>query len=101
MKALADHFAAISEGILGGRTDVSIQEAISAAETLAQQLSGSGGTQEARQLSANLVIALEAWRTVWPRMGTQREFRAAVAREAALWAKRLRSDGAGTVPQSQ
>lgn len=44
---------------------------------------------EAQVLLATLHEALEAWRRVWPRLGTQEEFRLAVAREADLWARRL------------
>jgi hypothetical protein len=38
----------------------------------------------------DLRTVLATWRDVWPRMGARPEFRQAVAREARLWAKRLR-----------
>ena len=38
---------------------------------------------------ANMSEALRTWQNVWPRLGTQQEFRLAVAREARLWGKRL------------
>ncbi|MBI4342246.1 MAG: hypothetical protein HY599_02640 [Candidatus Omnitrophica bacterium] len=42
---------------------------------------------DARRRLANVQQALETWQRVWPRLGTQRDFRAAVVREARLWAK--------------
>lgn len=44
---------------------------------------------ESRQTLANLVTAVEAWQAVWPRLGAQGEFRAAVIREAGQWAQKL------------
>ena len=47
---------------------------------------------------AQLVTVLEAWQQVWPRLGAQREFRLAVAREARLWAKRAAAASAPAEP---
>jgi len=44
---------------------------------------------ELKRLLSNLTKPLQTWRQVWSRLGAQREFRLAVAREAAMWAKRL------------
>ena len=44
---------------------------------------------DTRQLFANLATAVEAWQSVWPRLGGQGEFRAAVIREAGQWARKL------------
>ena len=44
---------------------------------------------ETKQLLTNLQTAVTTWHQVWPRLGAQREFRLAVAREAKLWSKRL------------
>jgi hypothetical protein len=46
-------------------------------------------SQERRALLAHVQTAAQTWREVWPRLGGQREFRHAVAREARLWSKRL------------
>ena len=58
------------------RARCSSQEAAAAAPSMASLL-------------ANLAMALQTWQEVWPRLGSQREFRLAVAREARLWAERV------------
>ena len=47
-------------------------------------------------LLANLTMALQTWRDVWPRLGAQREFRLAVAREARLWSERFAQTPSGS-----
>ena len=44
---------------------------------------------ELQRLLLNVQTALRTWREVWPRLGHQQEFRAAVSREAERWSKRL------------
>ncbi len=74
----------VAEAIEAGRSDAAILQAL-------QQAGASrpaNGRQSADELH-RLGTGLETWRQVWPRMGGQRDFRMAVAREARLWAKRL------------
>ena len=54
-------------------------------------------SSEAQPLLRNLTTALEAWRTVWPRLGQQREFRQAVVREARMWQHRFQELARSTV----
>ena len=56
---------------------------------LCEQAAARVGSGELNALLANVSTALRTWQDVWPRLGTQRDFRVAVAREARLWAKRL------------
>ena len=56
---------------------------------LCEQAAGRAGSGALNALLANVSTALRTWQDVWPRLGTQRDFRVAVAREARLWAKRL------------
>ena len=51
--------------------------------------SGDGHDPQCRAALAQLATALETWRTVWPRLGKDPEFRAAVVRECGTWARRL------------
>lgn len=54
--------------------------------------SGAGDRQlaaDVRQLLGNLATAVEVWQSVWPRLGRQGDFRAAVIREAGQWARKL------------
>jgi hypothetical protein len=60
--------------------------------------SGDGRSTECRAALAQLSTALEAWRTVWPRLGTDHEFRAAVVRECGMWARRLRALAKAAAP---
>lgn len=60
--------------------------------------SGDGIGPDRRTALAQLAAALEAWRTVWPRLGKDPEFRAAVVRECGTWARRLRALAKAAAP---
>jgi len=59
------------------------------AEGLCEPANADGATEELASLLPKLRTTFQAWREVWPRMGSRREFRQAVAREAGLWSRRL------------
>jgi len=44
---------------------------------------------EVQEMLLQVQVRLAMWRRVWPRLGSQREFCQAVAREAQQWSKRL------------
>jgi|GEM_PF-4107249 len=46
--------------------------------------------QDRQALLEDLAHRLEVWASVWPRLGQDPGFRQAVAREARLWATKLR-----------
>ena len=98
LEQFAHRFLALASGIQGERPEATVTEALGQAEALARKLSESGASTETRTLAAQLTTALQTWRTVWPRMGSQREFRSAVAREAVQWAKRLSPAAPKTPP---
>ncbi len=95
LEPLAQQFSVVAACIQERRRDADVTDAIDRAASLAQELSRTVKADRAQALSSNLKTALETWRTVWPRMGKRQEFRLAVAREAALWARRLRTPGPG------
>ena len=88
MGSVAEHIARVAEQVDAGAGDAEVQELLAAARTrCAQEAAGAAPGQ--RRLLANVQTALATWAEVWPRLGRQREFRAAVAREARLWSTRL------------
>ena len=92
MTAIAEHFASIAGWIEQGRADAGLLELLAQARAVCAQSAAAAPAQTQRQLG-QLQQALETWQTVWPRLGSQQEFRLAVTREARLWAKRLARQG--------
>lgn len=88
MTAIAKQFAAIAAWIDEGRAADGLPPLIAQARVLCEQAAASAAAKAKPDL-VNLQQALTTWETVWPRLGSQQEFRQAVAREARLWAKRL------------
>ena len=82
-------FAAIAEEIRRGVSAARVTAAIDAAQHACLGALGSGSGGELAEALANLQTVLKTWAEVWPRLGAQTEFRAAVIREAELWARRL------------
>jgi len=87
LAAIAAQFAEIAAAIERGRSDKGVAEAF----TQIQNACGTAGKRSSgsQTLLANMTTAVETWRTVWPRLGHQREFRQAVVREANMWARRF------------
>ena len=82
-------FTRIADAIGGGK-EAQLEPAFLHARRLSESASGDDQLDaEARQLFANLATAVEAWRSNWPRLGRQQDFRAAVTREAGQWARKL------------
>ena len=67
-----------------GVLDVVFEEAKALCDDAARNTAG-----ETQTLLTQLSTAVSTWRQVWPRLGRQVEFRAAVAREAEGWSARL------------
>ena len=88
MAHLADEFGRLAASIEGRQSADAIIEIVRATQaacaTASRTLSGDVGA-----LLTNVQTALETWATVWPRLGSQPEFRQAVTREARLWANKL------------
>ena len=88
MKTVAEAFAAIADGVDGGRPDEELRRRFQQAGTLCRQASGTAPA-DLQPLLANVQQALATWEEVWPRLGGQAPFRQAVIREARSWAKRF------------
>lgn len=86
---VAGQFAAVAACVEGRRSDDEVLRALSDAQSVCDQLAAAEGSATTTQLLQNVKTVFETWRQVWPRLGSQHEFRQAVAREARLWAKRL------------
>jgi hypothetical protein len=76
---LAAAFEALAAAIDQGRTEAQLEALFDQALAVCD--------------AADLRTVLTTWRDVWARMGRRPEFRQAVAREAGLWARRLRTGG--------
>lgn len=86
---VAERVAVIADGLEAHRDDAQVLQAIREARAVCERLAAAEGSATTQQLLKNLTVVFETWQQVWPRLGVQREFRLAVAREARLWAKRL------------
>ena len=85
---LAGALETIAETLEAGRGSTDVTAALHEAAARCQ---GRGDLPTDQQrLFQNVHTVVSTWREVWPRMGARREFRQAVAREARLWARRLR-----------
>ena len=89
MSTVAEHFAAIAEHIERGQADDGRPQLFAQTRTLCERAAAVTTSEETQRALSQVQQALETWTTVWPRLGSQSEFRLAVAREARLWAKRL------------
>jgi len=86
---IASNFSRISSEIHERRPAEAVTDLLKETEAFCDWAAPEERAAELKALLPQLKTALETWRTVWPRMEQREEFRLAVAREAALWAKRL------------
>ena len=86
---LADRFSSIVACAESHRPDAAMLETLAQTAAACADAASAEQSPEAKQLLINLQTAVTTWQQVWPRLGAQREFRLAVAREAKLWSKRL------------
>ena len=90
MAHIADGFARIAACVADRKPTATLTAALQETEALCRQAAATMRGEKAVVLT-NVQQAIATWRQVWPRLGTQPDFRLAVAREAALWAKRLQA----------
>jgi len=86
---LEAQFQRIAKAVEQRQPDLTVTEAIKAAQALCAEAALAERRPTTRILLTNVQTALETWQTVWPRLGAQKEFRQAVAREAHLWSRKL------------
>ena len=82
-------FAAIASCVESGGSTSEVMARLRAAWSQCDRDAAALPDGDTKRRLANVQQALETWRRVWLRLGAQREFRAAVAREARFWAKTL------------
>ena len=82
-------FAAVAACIEAGGSPAAVTSTLRAAWSQCDREAGQQPDGDAKRQLISVQQALETWQRVWPRMGSQREFGAAVIREARLWAKHL------------
>lgn len=87
---LTTGLGAITTCLEEGRPDAELAELFVKAERLCESAATHAASREdLARILANVKTAVDTWQKVWPRLGQDKEFRLAVAREARLWAKRL------------
>jgi hypothetical protein len=85
-------FAAIASAVESRAERPDVPALFSSVEGLCREAAQREPSGERRQWLVNVQSVLQTWQQVWPRLGGQREFRLAVAREARLWSKRFAPD---------
>ena len=85
----AQAFAAIADCVEADGSAEQVIARLRAAWSQCDRAASARSAGDAQHRLSNVQQALETWQRVWPRLGSQREFRAAVIREARLWAKTL------------
>ena len=91
LSLVADGVAVIASRIEERGPQAALMEAFARAQALCEASAAREPSSETGRLLANVTMAVQTWQQVWPRLGSQDEFRLAVCREARLWAKRLRA----------
>ena len=90
LSELAASLTALAASIQERRPAPVLMELLATTQRVCTRAADEERSTELKQLlSGNVGTALQTWRDVWPRLGSQAEFRTAVAREARLWATRL------------
>ena len=85
----AGAFARLAQAVELRQPDEAVRARIEAARQACDAAAAQAAAGERRDLLINVQAALRTWQEVWPRLGAQALFCAAVAREARAWAKRF------------
>ena len=91
---IAANFSQIASCVSERKPDAALTAILEETEAFCEW-TAAAGSAKTQSLLLNVKTALGTWRQVWPRLGAQREFRLAVAREADLWSRRLQAMGEG------
>ncbi len=86
---LTTQLGGITAAIEDGKPDAMITTLLSELQQACEVLTIQPSSASVMQWVGNLKVVIQTWKEIWPRMGGQREFRLAVAREARLWSQRL------------
>ena len=89
MRPISEQFIEISEQIEKRKTLQAVEKQLAQLRQDCAIAAAQATSEEARESFVQVQQALETWHRVWPKLGTQPEFRLAVAREARLWSNRL------------
>lgn len=88
LRLLSEQFAALALAVDGPGN--AVPAALTATRELCQWIAPHQPAST-RTLLEDLAHRAEVWQDVWPRLGKDGSFRAAVAREARLWSAKLTS----------
>ena len=88
--AISEAFLQVAAQIEQRDTQHAVEKLLKQLRLDCQKLSEAAKSKETQASAAQVQQALETWLQVWPRLSSQPDFRHAVAREARLWANRLK-----------
>ena len=80
---------ALAAGIESRQPTATLIGMLEQTQALCEIGASAASTPTLKQILSQVETATQTWQQVWSRLGVDREFRLAVAREARLWAKRL------------
>ena len=89
IEGLVGALTAIAAAAEASQSPPTMPELLEQARCLAERLASEAGAAKSEQLAKHLQTVAETWHRVWPRLGRQRDFRLAVAREARRWSQEL------------
>ena len=95
LEQLAAWLTAVASSSEAHHPDATVVELLGKIQSSCERAAVSGASDEQRQRLTQVQAATQTWQQVWPRLGAQRDFRLAVAREARIWSKRLVAPSAG------
>ena len=85
----AGAFALLAQAVELRQPEEAVRARMEAARQACDAAAAQAVAGERQDLLIHVQSALRTWQEVWPRLGAQAPFRAAVAREARAWAKRF------------
>lgn len=90
MASIAEQFVEVADLVEKHATPQAIEKLLARLRTDCESAAAGAGSKAAKETLAHVQQALDTWKSVWPRLGAQKEFRAAVVREARAWSNRLK-----------
>ena len=97
LQRVSERFTAITAAAEDDERHAIMGTALSQTKAACEEAAAHEQSGDVKQRLTDVASALQTWQDVWPRLGTQPEFRLAVSREARLWSKRF-ADAAKAAP---
>ena len=89
MKDISGQFLEVADQVEKHGSPQAIEKLMAKLRQDCAGAAGRSASQEAKAVLGQVQQALDTWKSVWPRLGQQKEFRMAVVREARAWSTRM------------